>query len=206
MFPDSEQIILDNIVLGVSLGGHAVWHCLLHEPRIKAGIVIIGCPDYVRLMRHRAAKSKLETWILSEPPGATFLGSKDFPSGLLKAVREWDPVGYLIGCLEQEPGVDRFGSFAPEEIEILRPLLKYSLGGKQILNLAGAADKMVPYSCSMPFMEFLKDVTSKGSGWFSNEGLEIHNHVYDGVGHEMTQEMVHEAVKFITARLDKDLE
>ncbi|KAI9782640.1 MAG: hypothetical protein M1816_001754 [Peltula sp. TS41687] len=204
VFPSSERSIVDNIVLGVSLGGHAVWQCLLHEPRITAGIVIIGCPDFVRLMRHRAAKSKLETWTSSEPPGASFLGSTDFPFGLLEAVRKWDPVGFLLKGHEQESTDGRFGPFTSEEIKGLRPFLRQRLGGKRILNLAGAADKLVPYSCSMPFMEFLQDVTSKGTSWLMDEELEVQNHVYDGVGHEMTREMVHEAVKFITARLERD--
>ncbi|KFY74205.1 hypothetical protein V499_05765 [Pseudogymnoascus sp. VKM F-103] len=37
-----------NLVLGVSLGGHAAWQVLFAEPRVEAGVVVIGCPDYMR--------------------------------------------------------------------------------------------------------------------------------------------------------------
>lgn len=37
-----------NLVLGVSLGGHAAWQVLFAEPRVEAGVVVIGCPDYIR--------------------------------------------------------------------------------------------------------------------------------------------------------------
>lgn len=36
-----------HLVLGVSLGGHSAWQALFAEERIKAGVVIIGCPDYM---------------------------------------------------------------------------------------------------------------------------------------------------------------
>jgi pimeloyl-ACP methyl ester carboxylesterase len=38
-----------NLVLGVSLGGHAAWQVLFAEPRVEAGVVVIGCPDYTRV-------------------------------------------------------------------------------------------------------------------------------------------------------------
>lgn len=42
--PPIEQ----HFVLGISLGGHAAWQVLFHEPRVSAAVVIIGCPDYMR--------------------------------------------------------------------------------------------------------------------------------------------------------------
>ena len=33
LFPDDDREIIDWGVAGVSLGGHAVWHCLAHGTR-----------------------------------------------------------------------------------------------------------------------------------------------------------------------------
>jgi hypothetical protein len=41
-----------HFVLGISLGGHAAWQVLFHEPRVSAAVVIIGCPDYMRESTH----------------------------------------------------------------------------------------------------------------------------------------------------------
>jgi dienelactone hydrolase len=40
--------IKQHLVLGISLGGHAAWQVLFADPRVTAGVVIIGCPDYIR--------------------------------------------------------------------------------------------------------------------------------------------------------------
>lgn len=45
--PDAPTID-QHLVLGVSLGGHAAWQVLFSDPRVTAGVVIIGCPDYMR--------------------------------------------------------------------------------------------------------------------------------------------------------------
>jgi pimeloyl-ACP methyl ester carboxylesterase len=44
-----------NLVLGVSLGGHAAWQVLFADPRVEAGVVVIGCPDYMRRPRSLAS-------------------------------------------------------------------------------------------------------------------------------------------------------
>lgn len=36
-----------HLVLGVSLGGHSAWQTMFREERVEAGVVIIGCPDYM---------------------------------------------------------------------------------------------------------------------------------------------------------------
>ena len=88
VFPNGEHKISENLVLGVSLGGHAAWSCLLHEPRISAGVVIIGCPDYLNLMVDRARLSKLPSWTKSNPPGAEILGSEAFPASFVDIVEQ----------------------------------------------------------------------------------------------------------------------
>lgn len=46
--PGGESRQIDtNMVLGVSLGGHSAWQLLFAEPRVTAGVVVIGCPDYM---------------------------------------------------------------------------------------------------------------------------------------------------------------
>ncbi len=42
-FPALER----NVVMGVSLGGHAGWQLLFAESRVEAVAVVIGCPDYM---------------------------------------------------------------------------------------------------------------------------------------------------------------
>lgn len=42
--PEFDQ----HICLGVSLGGHSTWQTLFTDPRVTAGVSIIGCPDFQR--------------------------------------------------------------------------------------------------------------------------------------------------------------
>jgi pimeloyl-ACP methyl ester carboxylesterase len=195
IFPQSKQTVTENLVLGISLGGHAAWLSLLHEPSVTAAVAIIGCPDYTRLMRHRADKSKRPSWVCTSPKGAGFIGSKDFPAALATAVKKYDPAGLLMGTLE---GDDCLHQPSEKEIQKLRPLMQRHLAGKKILNLSGGADKLVPYSCSEPFISFLSHAIDKDSGWFADGGVELTNKVLEGVGHEVTEEMLREAVEFVT--------
>ena len=42
-----KREIDQHLALGVSLGGHSVWQLMFADPRVTAGVVIIGCPDYI---------------------------------------------------------------------------------------------------------------------------------------------------------------
>ncbi|WEW60394.1 hypothetical protein PRK78_005879 [Emydomyces testavorans] len=205
VFPKGDREITYNLVLGVSLGGHAAWHCLFHEPRIKAAVIGIGCPDYVSLMSDRARLSKLPSWRNSNPPGSQFLGSKDFPQNLVNFTKTWDPAGLLFsqmddsalnGPIQTEPVRE------PTETEkkALRPIMRRCLAGKKILNLAGGSDKLVPYSRGEPFLTWLKKAIAP-EGWFAEGKVSLEDIVYDGVGHEMTPAMATEAVRFISDTL-----
>jgi pimeloyl-ACP methyl ester carboxylesterase len=206
LFPDSKQKITKHLVLGVSLGGHAAWLSLFNEPSVSAAVVVIGCPDYARLMGERAAKCKRKSWTGTYPHGAGFIGSTDFPWSLQTAMERYDPAGVLLSELDVVTGDDYLHEPTDEEIRRLRPIMQSRLGGKRILNLAGGADKLVPYKCSEPFFAFLNRAIDNKTGWFADGGVEFIDKRYGGVGHEFTQEMLQEAVKFIGDTVASDEE
>lgn len=201
VFPTSSHTISSHMVLGISLGGHAAWHCLLQEPRITTGVIIVGCPDYIRLMRQRAGKSKLPTWTSTDPPGRDFLGSKDFPKGLVETTDKFDPAGLLLGELDTVTGEDHLHEPSDAEKTRLRPILRDTLGGKRILCLSGGADKLVPYSCGEPFLSWLKHALRKDGGWFNDRGVVLEDIVDEKAGHEYSAKMKTEAVRFISETL-----
>ena len=195
----------ENLVLGVSLGGHAAWSCLLHEPRISAAVVVIGCPDYVALMADRARLSKLPSWTSTTPPGSEFLGSEAFPSSLLDTVRKYDPASLFLSRMNSgsEVGPLRDSPFpepTEEEKESLRPLLTQCLAGKRILNLSGGVDKLVPYRNGQAVLTWLKKAIAPG-GWFSDGAVTLEDIIDEKAGHEVTPKMVDEAVRFISETL-----
>lgn len=204
IFPNDEHQITENLVLGVSLGGHAAWSCLLHEPRVSAGVVIIGCPDYLNLMVDRARLSKLPSWTESNPPGSKILGSEAFPASFVNIVKQYDPASLILSHVNT-------GSSSPlregplpdptaEEQRELRPLLTRMLAGKRIMNLSGGIDKLVPYHRGEAFLAWFKKAISS-NGWFGDGGITFEDIIDQGAGHEVTSNMVEEAVRFISETL-----
>ena len=204
--PSDSWRVVQNLVLGISLGGHAAWHVLMHDARFSAGVVTIGCPDYTRLMSDRARLSKRKSWTGSSPPGRDFLGSADFPPSLIEAVKRLDPVGLmwsLSGLNWRNDQEHLHTTLTEQEKQVLLPVMTRCLANKRILNLSGGADKLVPYAHSKPFVEWLKTVSGKG-GWFEGSGLSIEDIVFDGVGHEVPSGMVDEMVRFVKESLEHD--
>ncbi|KAI9440092.1 Alpha/Beta hydrolase protein [Lactarius indigo] len=80
LFPRDERTIAEWVLAGFSLGGHATWLALGNEPRVRIGIPICGCPDYLALMEQRADK-------LGIPRTAPY-----FPESLRALVGAYDPV------------------------------------------------------------------------------------------------------------------
>jgi pimeloyl-ACP methyl ester carboxylesterase len=205
-FPTHCIQISQHIVFGISLGGHAAWHCLLHDPRITSAVICIGCPDYTRLMSDRARLSKLPTYTQSKPPGHTFVGSSDFPQGLVEVVRRYDPAGLFWSELKSaRPGQEHLHEVSDEDKVGLAPLMARTLGNKRILNLSGGADKLVPYRCGEPFLSWLKEAIGKG-GWFEHGGVVFEDILFDGVGHEVPHAMVKELVRFVGESLEGEAE
>ena len=180
-FPGLPIKISQNIVLGISLGGHAAWHVILHDQRFDSAVIVIGCPDYQRLMSDRARLSKLGTYTTSSPPGSKFVGSKDFPLDLTESVLNYDPAGLLLGKTDNDTAAR----------------LKALLSGKRIMNQSGGADKLVPYRCAEPFLSWLKSAIELRGG-HSEGRIQFYDQIYEGVGHEFTPAMLADAVTFIT--------
>ncbi|KAK1978482.1 hypothetical protein LZ30DRAFT_728757 [Colletotrichum cereale] len=180
-----------HLVLGVSLGGHSAWQTMFREDRVSAGVVVIGCPDYMALLSDRAKKSKLATFS-AEDDGASFLGSRDFPSGLVASCLRHDPKGMLFGT----GAVPASAEGVPEnERRRLRGALdRLCVGGKKFLVCSGAEDRLVPYKMSEPFIEFFAGAAGT---WYADEGVTLENNVYEGVGHAFSERMVEDSLRFL---------
>jgi len=197
-----------HLVLGISLGGHTSWHCIAFDPRITAAIVIIGCPDFTRLMCQRASKTRLKSWNATKPAGSSFLGSPDFPRTLLGEMERSDPAGHLLpSYLKADPkrGYDwetgsdegrNLNKVLPTDYARLSSKLDATLKGKAILNLSGGADKLVPYGCGRVFFDYLKGAVGPG-GWWTNNGVVFDDRRFDGIGHNVSPAMADAAVEFI---------
>lgn len=195
-FPTNNHVITRHLALGISLGGHAAWHVILHEPRVTTAIVCVGCADFQCMMTDRARLSKLPSYVRTTPPGKSFIGSKDFPPALAENVKKYDAAALLLSQVDATETEDYKREPTEKEKVKLIPIMRGSLAGKRILNLAGGADKMVPLRVSETFLSWLKRAVGKG-GWFSDQGVVFEDISFDGVGHEVTIPMVNEMVRFV---------
>lgn len=189
--------ITQHLALGVSLGGHATWHCLLSDPRITAGVVGIGCPDYMRLMTDRARLSKRKTYTETSPPGAAFLGSPDFPQALQDAIAQYDPAGLLLPGQFNPTGADPQPDKA--KLDRFKALLRERLQGKKILNLSGKVDKLVPYAAGEPFLKVFKQTLAEDPSL----DISFEDVLFEGVGHQFPKPMLDKATEWIADVLVK---
>jgi len=60
LYPAGEKVISQWIMSGISLGGNSGWIALAHDPRVKIGVFLIGCPDYTTLIAHIAKRSDIK--------------------------------------------------------------------------------------------------------------------------------------------------
>ncbi|KAF2170298.1 hypothetical protein M409DRAFT_64615 [Zasmidium cellare ATCC 36951] len=194
----------DHICGGVSLGGHASWIALMREPRLRASMIIVGCPDYVRLMTDRAVRSKVPSTLTTEPPGRDFLGSRDFPQALVAAVEMYDPAGILLSELDVYGPNDHEHELSEEEVGRLRPVLERTLAGKRVICLSGGKDRLVPYAQSKVFLEWLKRAIDKESGWARDQNIQLTDIVDPDAGHEFSKTMREHAERWIIDYLSSD--
>ncbi|KAK3994695.1 hypothetical protein QBC44DRAFT_321809 [Cladorrhinum sp. PSN332] len=201
LFPEGDKKIDQHLVLGVSLGGHSAWQTLFGDKRVRAGVAVIGCPDYVALMSDRARLSRLETWGVQDKGGAKFAGSRDFPSSLVQACRKGDPKGLLFGT---EP-VAEGGSLtrANQQAGVRQRVLYERLEGKRLLVCTGEKDKLVPVRCSEPFMGWLKGAVEQPPPPSEEQRILVDERIYAGVGHEFSEGMVKDAVEFLLEAVRK---
>ena len=79
LFPRDERIVSLFAVTGKSLGGHATWQVLAHEPMVRVGVSFIGTPDYQKLLAQRTKASDLP----NAPP--------QVPQSLRAVIQKIDP-------------------------------------------------------------------------------------------------------------------
>jgi pimeloyl-ACP methyl ester carboxylesterase len=183
--------IAEHICGGVSLGGHATWILLMNEPRIRAGLVVIGCPDYVRLMTDRAGRSKLPSALNNngEPDVRKFLGSESFPPALIEAVEKYDPAGILLGELDIVTGDDYLHEPSEPEKKRLTAIINERLAGKKIICLSGGQDRLVPHKQGEPLITWLRKAVDVKSGWYKDHGVDVVDIVDPKARHEFSASM-----------------
>lgn len=147
------------------------------------------------LMTDRARRSKLDTYN-PDDDGASFLGSRHFPRDLVALCHRADPKALLFGT---DP-VPKTSDLGKSDRERLGRVLEERVGGKRFLVCSGADDKLVPYRASRQFMKFF---TGAVEGWYKGKGVVLENTVYEGVGHEFSEGMVKDSVRFIVDALEE---
>ncbi|KAK3373382.1 hypothetical protein B0T24DRAFT_258868 [Lasiosphaeria ovina] len=204
LFHDGEdggqpRTIDHHVALGISLGGHSVWQLMFVDPRVRAGVVVVGCPDFQYLIADRAKKSKRATY-LSAREGAgddgapSFFGSRDFPPALVESCRKADPKGILFGTSSVPDLTAPPLPEAADNRDALRQALHDRLRGKRFLLCSGGDDKLVPYRCSEPFLQWFKEATGS---LFQDEGISVDDRVYPGIGHTFSPAMVKDSIRFV---------
>lgn len=123
----------------------------------------------------------------------SFVGSKYFPSNLRQACRSHDPKSILFDHLPI-PALP----LSLDEQNRLRPILDSCIQGKKLLVCVGAEDSLVPLEVSQPLLTVLKNAVSANE-WYSHNDVVIHERVYDGLGHELSDEMVQDAINWVMA-------
>ncbi|KAL2160614.1 hypothetical protein VTH06DRAFT_1302 [Thermothelomyces fergusii] len=188
---EDRRKIDQHLALGVSLGGHSVWQLMFAEPRVTAGVMIIGCPDYMRLLSDRARLSKLSTYT-ADDGGASFLGSKDFPPSLVDACKKFDPKAIFFGTDPVPDIAEASSKHHGTALQVMRERVR----GKSFLICSGDADKLVPSRCSKPFVDWFSQASQS---WFRDEdlSLSVSDRVYPGVGHVFSSDMIRDSVQFI---------
>ncbi|OAA70099.1 hypothetical protein LEL_09915 [Akanthomyces lecanii RCEF 1005] len=171
-----------HVCLGWSLGGHSAWQAWMGEDRIDAAVVIVGCPDFMSLMSTRAAVGNLT------PAGESFLGSRYFPSSLVRTTLAHDPKGLLFGT-DAVPGLPLGDA---DKDRVRQALDGQRVRGKRLLLCSGGRDKLVPSAVGRPVVDVLADASR---GWYA--GVSVENKLYEDVGHAFGKDMVEDAVRFL---------
>ncbi|KXJ87717.1 hypothetical protein Micbo1qcDRAFT_197703 [Microdochium bolleyi] len=196
-----SKTIDQHLVLGVSMGGHCAWQLLFEDPRFDAGVVVIGCPDYMRLMTNRATSSKLPSTTLSS--SSSFIGSSHFPPALVNAAKRWDPKARIFGT-EPVPAAagSQHSSSSSSSHHTRAALDRTAIRGKKIQVLSGGKDNLVPYAAGEAFLNWFKGVSAAWYGGGSGEEgdgnvVSIEDNLYPEAGHEFSEEMKRDAVRFV---------
>ena len=162
------------------------------EPRITAGISVIGTPDLQRLLDDRARLSRRDSW-----REGRFFGSKDFPAGVVEVMEAFDPASRMFKGIDGPNDEGRLRQdLAAADQDLLKRRLRETVRGKTFLNLSGAEDKLVPYHCSKPFVQWLLSNMTNGN---EASGCDFHleDKMFTGVGHTFCPDMAKEVDRFV---------
>ncbi|CDZ96289.1 hypothetical protein [Phaffia rhodozyma] len=172
LFPEGDKTIEEFMVAGVSLGGHAAWTVLRHEPRVEIGIPIIGCPDFASLMTARLASQNLKF----EPP--------IIPDTFRALIKQRDPVNcsFQAESAKENPFIGKKILVLSGRKDRLVPHVPHTSAFLEKLNV-GTTGRLenVEYDCGH---ELTEEGISRSAEWIRVHGLEQRNVLLDDKGEE----------------------
>jgi hypothetical protein len=147
-------------------------------------------------MTDRARLKKLPTY-KADDQGASFLGSRHFPTALVKSCEKSDPKARIFGT-------EAFRQHAESSEQKHHLNHKLSLAsGKKFLACFGADDKMVPYRASKWWLDWFN--SGVRSGEFVSR-IWMEEIIYPNTGHVFSAEMTKRSVDFVCEVLDGQLD
>lgn len=107
----------------------------------------------------------------------------------------------MEACKKFDPKAIFFGTAAVPEATAStradddeRRILRDRLHGKKLLLCSGGDDKLVPYRCSEPFLQWLKQAAGSR---FKEENVSVDDRIYPGIAHSFSADMVTDSVQFV---------
>ncbi|KAL0949103.1 hypothetical protein HGRIS_009192 [Hohenbuehelia grisea] len=151
LFPNDERTVSDWTVSGFSLGGHAAWIALAHDVRLKAGIMICGCPDYLPLITERARNSSVAAEAPYIPQSLRALIGRNDPASKPYSVSDDSNPFLNKKILVIAAGKDTVVTWAACE-SFVRELEVGSSGVKRVL-----VEDDAPHSCTDKMVRWTSD-------------------------------------------------
>ena len=105
---------------------------------------------------------------------------------MVATTKKFDPKALLFG-----PGPVPSATSHHEE---LMRILNERIRGKRFLLCSGEVDKVVPYRCSKPFVDWFVGAAKAGH---SEGKYSVENNIYPGIGHQFSPGMIKDSVRFI---------
>lgn len=108
-----------------------------------------------------------------------------------------DPVSMIFAGAHGPDNEGRLEPFHDHVIEEqINQRLQATIQGKRFLNISGGDDKLVPYRCSLPFVQWLSRVAARQDPVY-HCNFHFEDKIFSGVGHSLSRPMAEAVDRFV---------